>query len=109
MTIQEAIKSGKRFRRRGWDKNVYCENIYNPQKHGFDPKPDSMQDSDFSLNYACILLDDWEIESAPKEVWVHFNYASYDCQACIDWDITVSEQKTDSNCPGWRKYREVCE
>jgi hypothetical protein len=52
MTLQEAIKSGKRFRRHIMFKGEWYSN---PCQHG-------------TFDYADILADDWEIESTPVTI-----------------------------------------
>lgn len=54
MTIQEAIRSERKYKRESWD-------------FWHDAK------SPFAYNTEDILADDWEIEREPREIWVYEN------------------------------------
>ena len=52
MNIIEAIKSGKRLKRRGWDDYIFIDDAY------FLKNPES-------LKKEFLLADDWEVEVLP--------------------------------------------
>jgi hypothetical protein len=68
MTIQEAIRSGKRFRRpkTGW----WCESL---SEGAFCALMLTTQHGPLSLKVSDILADDWEIEREPREWTVHLH------------------------------------
>lgn len=69
MNLIEAVKSGKRFRRNGWEAWHLDGNVYYSTVHGLFGGTKAFTDGKwFSLMKADILADDWEIEEKRVEV-----------------------------------------
>ena len=92
MTIQEAIKSGKKFKRKYMDYWITE-----------DPKQIAFSCSD-------ILADDWEIEREPEEVWLvkHDSGYFYEHFFSIEREARNSTVAQNSRA-GVIKFREVIE
>lgn len=66
MTIQEAIKSGKPFRRPG---PAMAWLIVG--KHGFVVNPNGLGDTEVRLSTDALTATDWEIKHEPVTIWVN--------------------------------------
>lgn len=81
MTLQEAIKSGKKFQRKGWDKFIRCD-----RDHG-----GVMTDFEFAKLYKDDLLaTDWEVDPS-MESKVEVMMAQLD-------EMAASIRKIKSQC-----------
>lgn len=103
MTIQEAIKSGKPFRRpNSWD--GWLDISRNFSNQGWFYSAESLSGhaekwKKFDLTANDITADDWEIKREPREVWR--------CGVCHYQ--SVSKEVLCLRHDDWSLYREVIE